>query len=237
MILEDLIDNLDVMLAQVMIEAVIIEVTLGDEVQSGIDWVQRSMIAYNESVVGGVTVSEPVLGWAGGQKLGPNAIQDATDFTDADGDGRDSILDGGMNWYLKLFDLNIDAVIRLAAASRHSQILSTPIIVTTDNTEASITASTQRPVVTTTSTTDGGSIRSSYEYRDIGITLTVTPRINPQRVVVMEITQTADDVAGEVLIDGNLVPEITKREMTATIAMDDRQTAVLGGLVLTIQCT
>ena len=84
----------------------------------------------------------------------------------------------------------------------------------------------------TTSTTDGGSIRSSYEYRDIGINLTVTPRINPQRMVVMEVTQTADDVAGEILIDGNLVPEITKRELNATIAVNDRSTIVLGGLIL-----
>ena len=229
-ILEDLIDHLDIMLAQVVIEAVIIEVGLSDEIRSGVDWVQRSMVAYNEQNVGpggGLTVREPVAAWGGGTSLGAGTTRDGRSIQ-----GQNAVGAGGMNWYMTLFDLNIDAVIRLAQSSRNSQILSTPVIVTTDNTEAKIIASTQRPVVTTTSTTDGGSIRSSYEYRDIGINLTVTPRINPQRVVVMEVNQTADDVAGEILIDGNLVPEITKRELTATIAVGDRNTIVLGGLIL-----
>ncbi len=234
-IIEDLIDHLDIMLAQVVIEAVIIEVGLSDEIRSGIDWVQRSMVAYNERNLGpggGLTVREPVGAWGGGTSLGAGIPRDATTIADAAG-----IASGGLNWYMTMFDLNIDAVIRLAQSARNSQILSTPVIVTTDNTEAKIIASTQRPVVTTTSTTDGGSIRSSYEYRDIGINLTVTPRINPQRMVVMEVKQTADDVAGEVLIDGNLVPEITKRELNATVSVGDRSTIVLGGLILTRNAT
>ncbi len=229
-ILEELIDHLDIMLAQVVIEAVIIEVGLSDEIRSGVDWVQKSMVAYNEQMRGpggGITVREPVGAWGGGTALGAGIPRDAATV-----EGQSAVTSGGLNWYMSLYDLNIDAVIRLAQNSRDSQILSTPVIVTTDNTEAKIIASTQRPVVTTTSTTDGGSIRSSYEYRDIGINLTVTPRINPQRMVVMEVTQTADDVAGEVLIDGNLVPEITKRELNATIAVNDRSTIVLGGLIL-----
>lgn len=230
-ILEDLIDHLDIMLAQVVIEAVILEVGLSDEIRSGIDWVQKSMIAYSQQTLGpggGVAVTEPVISWGGGANLGAGAVQDATTILN-----ETPIDAGGLSWYTSIFDLNIDAVIRLAQSSRDSQILSTPVIVTTDNTEAKIIASTQRPVVNTTSTTDGGSIRSSYEYRDIGINLTVTPRINPQRMVVMEVNQTADDVAGEVLIDGNSVPEITKRELTATVAVADRSTMVLGGLILT----
>lgn len=229
-ILEDLIDHLDIMLAQVVIEAVIIEVGLSDEIRSGIDWVQKSMMAYSKQTLGpggGITVADPVMTWGGGANLGAGVVRDAATIVD------ESAIDaGGLSWYTSIFDMNIDAVVRLAQSSRDAQILSTPVIVTTDNTEAKIIASTQRPVVNTTSTTDGGSIRSSYEYRDIGINLTVTPRINPQRMVVMEVKQTADDVAGEVLIDGNSVPEITKRELNATVAVADRSTMVLGGLIL-----
>ncbi len=231
-ILEELIDHLDIMLAQVVIEAVIIEVGLSDEIRSGVAWLQRSMVAYNEKTVGpggGVTVREPVAAWGGGTSFG---VADMVREAGAEVDDDTSLVAGGLTWFTTIYDLNLDAVLRIAQQSRDSQILSTPVIVTTDNTEAKIIASTQRPVVTTTSTTDGGSIRSSYEYRDIGINLTVTPRINPQRMVVMEITQTADDVAGEVLIDGNLVPEITKRELNATVAVGDRSTIVLGGLIL-----
>ncbi len=230
-ILEDLIDHLDIMLAQVVIEAVIIEVGLSDEIKSGVDWVQKSMLAYAQSNVGpggGVSVIDPVIAWGGGTGLGAGTPVDATTIT-----GSREGWSGGLSWYTSIFDLNIDAIIRMAQSSRDSQILSTPVIVTTDNTEAKIIASTQRPVVTTTvtSNTDSG-FRSSYEYRDIGINLTVTPRINPQRMVVMEVNQTADDVAGEILIDGNPVPEITKRELNATVSVADRSTIVLGGLIL-----
>ena len=72
------------------------------------------------------------------------------------------------------------------------------MIITTDNTEATLSVGEQRPVVTSTSSfgNSSGTLRSSYEYKDIGINLTVTPRINPQRVVVMEILQQADQVGG-----------------------------------------
>ncbi len=228
-VLEDLIDHLDIMLAQVVIEAVIIEVGLGDEVKSGVDWVQKSMIAYNQTRVGpggGLSVVDPVAAWNMGTRMGAGTPQDAT--------VAGPLAEGGLTWYGSIFDLNIDAVIRFAQQSSRSQILATPVIVTTDNTEAKIIASTQRPVVTTTvtSNTDSG-FRSSYEYRDIGINLTVTPRVNPQRMVVMEINQTADDVGQEITIDGNQVPEIIKRELNATVSVADRSTIVLGGLIRT----
>jgi len=229
--LEDLIDHLDIMLAQVVIEAVIVEVSLGDEIQSGVDWVQKSMMGYGKQVIGPggeISVADPVLAWGGGSEVvdGDVKTRDASTVVD------DSALFPGMTWYTSIYDLNIDAVIRLMKSSSNAQILSTPVIVTTDNTEAQIIASTQRPVVSTTSTTDGGSQRSSYEYRDIGINLTVTPRINPQRMVVMEVKQSADDVAKDILIDGNPVPEITRRELTATLSVGDRSTIALGGLIL-----
>ena len=89
----------------------------------------------------------------------------------------------------------------------------------------------ERPVVTSTSTSTAGQQTSAYEYRNIGINLTVTPRINPQRFVVMEISQSADNVAGSQIIDNNSVPIITKREMKAQIAVASRSTIALGGLV------
>jgi general secretion pathway protein D len=91
----------------------------------------------------------------------------------------------------------------------------------------------QRPVVTSTSSfgNSSGTLRSSYEYKDIGINLTVTPRINPQRVVVMELLQQADQVGGTVEIDNNSVPVILNREFEAQISVPDRGTIALGGLI------
>lgn len=231
--LEDVIDRLDTMLAQVLIEAVILEIGLTKSLSYGVDWLQRSMSVYagqSQGKAGGVVVRQPLFSFGGGQRL-----SDGTTFKDGSTIQRnDPILDAGsLSYFATLFDLNIDAVIRMAAGSSDARILSTPVILTTDNTEAKIIVGEERPVVTSTSTSVAGQQTSSYEYRNIGINLTVTPRINPQRVVVMEISQTADNVGGFEVIDGNNVPIITKREMSAQIAVASRSTIVLGGLVST----
>lgn len=226
--LEEVIDKLDIMLAQVLIEAVILEVKLSKSVQYGVDWLQRSMTVYSESkkgAGGGVAVRDPRAAYGGGWSSASRK------FTDASQIDRDVTIGQGLTYYLSLYDLNIDAVISMVAASSDARVLSTPVVLTTDNTEATINSSEQRPVVTQTSTTDAGAIRSSYEYRDIGIKLKVKPRINPARYVVLDITQTADTPGDEVLIDGNKVPSIFKRELQASIAVPSRSTIVLGGLV------
>ena len=154
-----------------------------------------------------------------------------TTFKAGDSITRDTSLSSGLTYFTTIFDLNIDAVIRMVASSSDAKILSTPVILTTDNTEAKIVVGEERPVVTSTSTSTAGQQTSAYEYRNIGINLTVTPRINPQRFVVMEIAQTADNLKDSTKIDGNDVPIITKREMKAQIAVPSRSTIALGGLV------
>ena len=69
---------------------------------------------------------------------------------------RPSSAAGALTYFTTIFDLNIDAVIRMAASSSDARILSTPVILTTDNTEAKIVVGEERPVVTSTSTSDGG---------------------------------------------------------------------------------
>jgi general secretion pathway protein D len=226
--LEDVIDRLDTMLAQVLIESVILEINLTKNLEYGIDWLQRSMTVNSDTTAGpngGAVVRKPVYAFGGGQNL------NGTTFQGGDSIDRTTTLPSGLSYFTTIFDLNIDAVIRMAAGSSDAKILSTPVILTTDNTEAKIVVGEERPVVTSTSTSTAGQQTSAYEYRNIGINLTVTPRINPQRFVVMEITQTADNVAGSQIIDNNSVPIITKREMKAQIAVASRSTIALGGLV------
>ncbi|MCX7817884.1 MAG: type II secretion system secretin GspD [Kiritimatiellae bacterium] len=229
-VLEEVIRELDVMLAQVVIEAVIIEVSLSDETTTGLDWLQRSLQAYSTSRLGpggGIVLREPVMSWGGGFLSGATAA-----FRSGAEVGRDVPLSAGaLTYYLTLEGVNLDAVIRLAARDSRARILSTPIILTTDNTEARIVAGEERPIVTATTVTVGGNQTSAYEYKNIGIELTVKPRINPQRVVVMEVTQTADNVGDIVVIDGNEVPVVTKRELKANLAVEHRSTIVMGGLV------
>ncbi|MBU4200251.1 MAG: type II secretion system secretin GspD [Verrucomicrobia bacterium] len=225
--IEDLLIKLDVSLAQVLIEVVIIEVELGKDFKMGIDWLQKSMIAYNNKQGGG---RRAFMGYAGSSMQGADGqIIDATAITDAS--KSIAAAGSGLTYYFSIFDLNIDAVLNMLQTSSDTRILSTPIILTTDNKEARIMVGEKRPIVTSTSISSGGTQQSGYEYKDIGIELTVTPHINKKGFVVMEISQKVNNVGGNQTIDGNLVPIITTREFGASISVNDRKTIVLGGLV------
>lgn len=226
-VIENVLMQVDIMLSQVLIEVVIIEITLDNTVKTGIDWLQRSMIAYNKKQGGG---RRAFLGFAGASRAGTDGkIRDATQLTSVNDDI--TTAGSGLTYYLTMFDWNIDAVINMLETTSRARILSTPIILTTDNKEAKVSVGEKRPIVTSTSFSSGGVQQSAYEYKDIGIELKVTPRINKRGFVVMEVLQTIDNVGGKVLIDGNEVPIITSRDFGAAIAVDDRRTIVLGGLV------
>ncbi|WFB37160.1 type II secretion system secretin GspD [Kiritimatiellota bacterium B12222] len=227
-VIESVIQKLDIMLAQVAVRAVIMEVILNDNISYGVDWLQRSLTVSNVDNVNGVPVSEPVFSFAGGQRLQTPTIE----FPELTEIGSDLNLNpGGLSYFSTFYDFNLDVIIQLAQSNSQAKVIATPIIVTTDNTEASIRVGERRAVPTTTATTIGGSVQSSYEYQDIGLHLSITPRINPQGIVILEITQTAENVAGNTSIDGNEVPIITSRELEASVAIRSGGTLALGGLV------
>ncbi len=221
--IKEVIASLDVMLEQVMIEAVILNVGLSDSLQTGVQWVYDTQKDGATDTNGIFTVNpiRQLTGFNGGKFGDSNSVVGA--------------LGGGLSYYGVFPDINMKAVISAAKSDSNTRILSTPVVMTTDNTEAKITVSEERPVITSSINSDntsaGTSARATYEYRSIGLNLTVTPNINPQGFVVMEITQTADEVGEPVTIDKNEVPVILKREITATVAVQDRSTIVLGGLV------
>lgn len=227
-VLEEVVRQLDIMLAQVAVRAIVMEVTLGDNLSYGIDWLQRTLTANDVENINGVPIREPVFSFAGGQRLENNPIE----FQDLPETGRGlPLAPGALSYFATFYDFNLDAVLQLAQGSSEAKVIATPIIVTTDNTEASIRVGERRAIPTTTATTIGGSVQSSFEYENIGLELTVTPRINPQGIVIMEVTQTAENVAGNTIIDGNLVPIITSRELEASVTIRSGGTLALGGLV------
>ena len=227
-VLEGVIDKLDVMLAQVAIRAVIMEVTLTDSLSYGVDWLQQSLTVNNVDTINGIPIREPVASFGGGQNLSSSS----TAFRDGATVDRDvQLIPGNLSYFVSLYDFNLDAVLRLAQGDSEAKVIATPIIVTTDNKEAAIRVGERRAIPTTTATTIGGSVQSSFEYENIGLDLSVTPRINPKGTVIMDLTQTAENVGGTTTIDGNDVPIITSRELEASVSIQSGDTLVLGGLV------
>ncbi|MFA5689381.1 MAG: type II secretion system secretin GspD [Kiritimatiellales bacterium] len=234
--LKVVVASLDVMLEQVMIEAVILSINLGDTFQTGVQWVYDHG---GESLKTTTTTSSST--GTGITTVVTNMIKEATEYSSSHTAGFDAsglasnlyMSAGSLSYYGIIPSLDLRMIINAAKTDSDARILSTPVVMTTDNTEAKITIGEERPVISSSinSYNDSYSARATYEYRNIGITLTVTPNINPKGFVVMEITQTADDVAGEVTIDKNEVPIVAKREISATVAVQDRATVMLGGLI------
>ncbi|MBI5706224.1 MAG: hypothetical protein HZC36_04465 [Armatimonadetes bacterium] len=108
------------------------------------------------------------------------------------------------------------------------QVLSTPRIFTSNNSEATINISQRVPYVLSTREDQNGNLTFTYAFQDVGIVLTVTPRITSNGYVTMDITQTANDLQGFTSFNA---PIINTREADTTVSVKDGETVILGGII------
>lgn len=210
--LRELIEKIDIPLPQVRIEAIITEVTL------------------NESQNSGITALGFTVDGNGDVVFGNQASSDEDDAITTQGGlvGTGFALNGSTAGVEGL-----QAIINASDSNSDVRILQTPIIVVSHNEEGVVNVSESRPIVTSSSSTLDNSntnVRSSVEFRDIGIQLTVTPLIGFDGSVQMTIEQTVDSITGFTDIDGNEQPIIGRREATSTITVDSGEMIILGGL-------
>jgi general secretion pathway protein D len=223
--LDEIIKDMDIMLSQVLIEAVVVEVTLSKRLETGFDWVQRSMIVFEQNADGS---RSPVFSFAGAGGGGSGAPLDATTVVPSSS--------AGLTYYLTYFNLNMDAVLKMVASDSRAQVLQAPVILTTDNNKAVIDVSTEDyfykgQKFVTTSSSGAGEWVDDVETKKVGLNLTVTPRINKKKFVVMELAQKISNVTDYRAIGNGQWPVVGSREFTASIAVRSGETIVLGGLV------
>jgi hypothetical protein len=112
-------------------------------------------------------------------------------------------------------------------------VLSTPNILTTDNQKGEIMVGQNVPFKTgqtQSATTGAGSYFNTYERKDVGIKLTLTPQITSDDSVRLDVTQEISDVV-ESTSTNEAGPTTSKRSATTTVVVKDRQTMVIGGLI------
>ena len=145
---------------------------------------------------------------------------------------------GGLNYYLKSDKLNIAAVIQAAKSDSKSKVLASPILMTVDNKEATIEATDMIYLFSgyqySGSTYNGSAVRN-YEKRDIGLTVKVTPKINPNGTVMLTIEETFETQGADQNVPnetGGTDPyaTVTTRKMSSDVSVENRQTIVMGGL-------
>lgn len=206
-LLKNIVSQLDVLLAQVRIEVVIAEITLEDAATSGID------------SLGLVLSGDKLVGFSGAGA--GTTIKDGV-ITRPGTTGR--------------FDLAGTITLGTTPRKNNTNILSVPNIVTTHNKEATIFVGESFPVITgyqntgTTTGNNGTGYTSTVTYKDIGISLTVTPLIGNDGSVQLAISQKVDDVVDNVTIDGNAQPVIGSRTTESFVSAKTGEIVVLGGL-------
>lgn len=129
----------------------------------------------------------------------------------------------------KKFDVKIKAL----AETGKLNVLSKPYILATNNQEATMTIGSSVPYITDTRTTDSGQTINTISYEDIGIILTVTPVINDEGLVTMDVTQEISSISDTTIAISSTVDAtvFNKRTSTNRIIARNGQTVVIGGLM------
>ncbi len=215
LVLEDVIKKLDVPRRMVYIEALIMEVSVTKEFQLGVEWQAGEHIGSHEGrEIGAFGVSAPgdVLSKVGsGFSLGVLG---------------EVITIGGISFN------NIGAVIRAYQKDSDVHILSTPQILTTDNEEAEIYVGENVPYLTRLEKPAEGTITgteyASYDYKDVGVRLKITPQINQERFVRLKIFQ---EVIKLKKGTAEYRPTTLKRTAETTVIVKDDHSLVIGGII------
>ncbi|MDR1854835.1 MAG: type II secretion system secretin GspD [Azoarcus sp.] len=212
--IEEVLRQLDSAPTQVLIEASILEVTLGNELQYGLQWYFKDRHYGNKGVGGfGLGAIDPSTNLP----VTNNGIAALASVTSGFGY---SLLTGG----------DIRVVLNALADKKLVNMLSNPNVMVLDNHTATIQVGDQVPVKTGTSITDGGLQTESIQYRDTGVLLSVKPSVNSGDMVTLDVDQSIVDVgAPDVASTGNR--SFDQRNIVSKVAVRSGETIVLGGLI------
>jgi general secretion pathway protein D len=225
--LMQIVDKLDIRRAQVLVEAIIVEIIADKTSELGITW-----------AVEGSSSTTPI-GATNFPDFGPGVVQLAG-AANSDGDtvtDPSSLIGEGITFGIgRLSDSGVSfaAILRALEGIADTNIISTPSLVTTDNEEASLNVGQEVPFVTGSFTNTGGTAGAinpfqTIQRESIGVKLTITPQINEGDSLLLDISQEISNIAQSAEGAADLITN--QRIVETTVIVDDGQILVLGGLL------
>lgn len=208
------VKRLDIRRAQVLVEAIIVEIRGDLSRELGVEWAafkkNRVLAASQNSgalatVISGVENGSADLSSLTGQTIG---------FGGTSGDG-----------------VNFAGLINFFQGNTEANVLSTPSLLTTDNNEAEISIGQNVPFVTgsfTTTTGDATNPFQTIQREDVGISLKVTPQINEGDTVILDIEQEVSSISNSAGASDIITNE---RKISTKVIAQDGETIILGGLI------
>lgn len=237
--IESVIRRLDIRRAQVLVEAIIVEMTAGDAQELGLQWLFANDEGFYGSNINSQSTAERLAG-----AIAPPP-DDGEDGEGGDGEFSAQNLAGALagipglslGWGSVDDDLTMTVVLNALKTTGNANILSTPSLLTLDNQEAFITVGQNVPFITGSFTNTGSNEGASnpfqtIERENVGITLSVTPHINEGDSVVLDIEQEVSNVivgASQISDAADLIT--SERKIQTKVLARDNQVVVLGGLI------
>jgi len=235
--LQDVIAQLDIRRAQVLIEALIVEMSEGDGINLGVQWGSLetgAVIQYGNS---GAPIGQVMVGLeeakdqtrteyytnANGERT-PYDVTESGDYSTLA-----SALSGVNGAAMSIVMGDWTALISAVASDSNSNILSSPSITVMDNGEASFIVGEEVPVITgSTAGSNNDNPFQTVDRKEVGIKLKVVPQINEGDSVQLNIEQEVSNVLGA---NGAVDVRFAKRQLNTSVMIQDGQMLVLGGLV------
>lgn len=218
--LDAALQKLDVLPLQVLIEATIAEITLTKQLNLGLQYFIKSgnFAAFLGSTVPGAAAATTTTTAA-------TALTLATPFP---GFGLVPGLTGGF-----VSPNGSSVILQALEQLTNVRVLSSPNLLVLNNQSARLQVGDEVPIATQSATsviTPGAPVVNSIDYRDTGVILNVTPRVNAGGLVLLDIAEEVSDVSQTTSSSLNS-PTITQRRVTSSVAVNDGQTIALGGLI------
>lgn len=204
--IEATLKRLDLPLTQVLIEASIIEVTLNDDLEYGLEWAFKDNRA---------TTDYTGIGTLNAGSSSRNPL---------------SVLGNGFSYALKNPAGNVTALLRALSTKTTVKVIASPSLMVLDNHSASITVGTQTPIQSgTTSNLEGTVTTTNIQYKDTGVNLMVTPSVNSGNIVTMQVDQSVTDVGAKDEVTNQRA--FLQRQLSSKVAVRSGESIVMGGLI------
>jgi general secretion pathway protein D len=222
--LMQVVDRLDIRRAQVLIEALLVEVAADDTRALGVNWVidgsdDNFLVGLFNQPIGGVSLADIAAGINN-----PESITDAPGgFTIGAGRKQDT-------------GTNFAAILRALSGSGDTNVVSMPSVITLDNEEAQIKVAQEVPFITgsyanTGTTVPGVNPFQTVERKEVGNILKITPQITDEDTILLKIEQEASGIAAQAEQVSSTDLVTNKRTITTRVLVDDGGMLVLGGLI------
>lgn len=223
--LQNVIAQLDIRRAQVHVEALIVEVAEGSNINFAVQWASKDvgMMQFTN----GSQIPISTLGTAFSKNTPTDSTADDKPAA-SDVSTLSALLSGYSGAAAGIIKGDWMALIQAVKNDSHSNILSTPSITTLDNQEAFFMVGQEVPVLTGSTTgSDNTNPFNTVERKKVGIMLKVTPQINEGNAVQLSIEQEVSKVEGQTSVD----VVFAERKLKTTVLADDGEMIVLGGLI------